>query len=166
MYIQRMRRRTAKGGYFYHWVVTEKGGRRKYLPRARLASVEAQIEIEKRSRAMLRAIQDTLKTGGSGRPPILNAEIRTLLTAAGYTVRSDKICRSRKRFFTQEAVELRYDLLDDDLKIIIKSPANLATLEHQSMERLMSYAGRGKPGKTFDSSFTEVLAESNRKTSR
>lgn len=161
MHIQRMRRRTRKGGYFYHYCVATKEGRR-YLPRARLASVETQIEIEKRSRGMLRAVQDALKTGDDGRPPILNYEIRAMLTAAAYRVHGGRIFRNRKTWFTPSAIEYRYSLLDDDLKRIIKSPENLATLEAHAISRQLSYAGRGTSGKSFDDCFAEILEEAMR----
>jgi len=157
-----MRRRTRKGGYFYHYCVATKDGRR-YLPRARLALVETQIEIEKRSRAMLRVIQEALKTGDSGRPAIMDYGLRKMLVASGHTVRADKIYRNKKRYFTPEAIDYRYSLLDDDLKSIVGSPMNLAALERQALGRLRSYSGRKSGGKTFDSCFREILLETCQK---
>ena len=157
-----MRRRTRKGGYFYHYCVATKDGRR-YLPRARLASVETQIEIEKRTRGMLRAVQDALKTGDSGRPPIMDSGLRKMLAAAGYTVHAGRIFRNRKMY--PEAIDFRYSMLDDDLKSIIKSPMNLADIEARSLGRLLSYSGRGTRGKTFDTCFREILQEIRQKPS-
>jgi hypothetical protein len=160
-----MRRRSKTGKTYYHYLVaTRQNGRivRKYLPRVRLPSVEIQIELDKRANGMMRAIRDALKTADSGRPPIMDGELRKMLSASGYTVHADKICRNRKRYFSPAAVEYRYSLLVDDLKRIIKSPADLAALERKTISRQLSYAGKGTSAKNYDVCFMEILAEANR----
>ncbi len=153
-----MKRRSRTGKIYFHYCVATKAGR-KYLPRARLPTVEAQIELEKRARAMLSAIKDALKIGDSGRPPILDTEIRATLAAAGYTVHGNKIRRNRKTYFTPEALDYRYSMLDDDLKSIVGSPQNLAVVERKSIARLLSYSGKKSSGKTFDTCFSEIIHE-------
>ncbi|MEI7818343.1 MAG: hypothetical protein WCI45_14250, partial [Desulfuromonadales bacterium] len=83
----------------------------------------------------------------------------------GYTVHGNKIRRNRKTYFTPEAIDFRYNMIDEDLKGIIKSPADLAAAEARTLARLLSYSGKKASGKTFDTCFTEVLEDAARRRS-
>ena len=89
--------------------------------------------------------------------------IKSILESAGYSVRGRgrrmEIKRNKKTFFTPEASQIRYSLLDDISRALVKSPDKLLELCRKAQSKLKSANALKLKKVTFDSCLAEAISE-------
>ncbi len=152
MYLEKIKHRNKRGRvYFHHLVSGGKFGRRKYISRAALPAVKAEITAERSKRKFLSSLSSAVRHAKPGPVPAINEIQRVVLESSGYRIRGGlRVTRDRKKFFGKKQVEFRHSMLSEAAREIARTPDDLVRIEKKALSLQAAFSASKHSGVKFD----------------
>ena len=87
---------------------------------------------------------------------IFSRPVSELLTLAGYSRQGGRVNRGKK-YFTQETALIRFSILSDEDRAMVKSPEGLLELELKALKLLKISSARGQKGCSYEKAFAATI---------
>lgn len=159
MYLETVRHRNSRGRVYLHHLVTGgKYGRRKYVSRAALPAVKAEVTADRSRRKFLSGLRSAVRHAKPGPVPAINETQRIMLERCGYRLHGGmRVTRDRKRFFGTDALQFRHSMLGEAAKKIARTPEDLEKIEKKAISLQTAFASSGAKSMTYDRCLAAVF---------